>query len=125
MDENLAILQNQAIHAALSANWEEAVKLNQQIIGIEPKNTDALNRLARAFFELGNNSSSKKYYEEVCLLEQHFVKDPGQTVGQVIASYIGKLGENITVRRFIRFKLGDTAKEEGTGNREQGTASKE
>jgi elongation factor Ts len=50
----------------------------------------------------------EKFYEEVCLLEQHFVKDPGQTVGQVVASAIGKLGENITVRRFSRFKVGET-----------------
>ena len=50
----------------------------------------------------------EKFYEEVCLLEQHFIKDPSQTVGQVIASKIGKLGENITVRRFTRFKVGDT-----------------
>ena len=49
-----------------------------------------------------------KFYEEVCLLEQHFVKDPGQTVGQVVANCIGKLGENITVRRFSRFKVGET-----------------
>ncbi len=65
----------------------------------------------------------EKFYEEVCLLEQHFIKDPGQTVGQVVASCIGKLGENIHVRRFVRFKVGDTAnREEGTGNREQGEA---
>lgn len=50
----------------------------------------------------------EKFYEEVCLLEQHFVKDPGQTVGQVVASCVGKLGENITVRRFSRFKVGET-----------------
>lgn len=49
----------------------------------------------------------EKFYEEVCLLEQHFVKDPGQTVGQVVASHVGKLGENISVRRFIRFKVGE------------------
>jgi elongation factor Ts len=49
----------------------------------------------------------EKFYEEVCLLEQHFVKDPGQTVGQVVASCIGKLGENISVRRFSRFKVGE------------------
>src|SRR3989304_4123434 len=49
----------------------------------------------------------EKFYEEVCLLEQHFIKDPSQTVGQLIASKIGKLGENITVRRFTRFKVGD------------------
>ena len=51
----------------------------------------------------------EKFYEEVCLLEQHFIKDPGQTVGQVVATVIGKLGENIKLRRFVRFKLGDTA----------------
>jgi elongation factor Ts len=51
----------------------------------------------------------EKFYEEVCLLEQHFVKDPGQTVGQVVASYIGKLGENISVRRFSRFKVGESS----------------
>ncbi|MBI3933201.1 MAG: translation elongation factor Ts [Acidobacteria bacterium] len=50
----------------------------------------------------------EKFYEEVCLLDQHFVKDPSQTVGQVVASAIGKLGENITVKRFVRFKVGDT-----------------
>jgi elongation factor Ts len=49
----------------------------------------------------------EKFYEEVCLLEQHFVKDPGQTVGQFVASHVGKLGENISVRRFIRFKVGE------------------
>ncbi|MBI4459992.1 MAG: translation elongation factor Ts [Acidobacteria bacterium] len=51
----------------------------------------------------------EKFYEEVCLLEQHYVKDPGQTVHQVVASAIGKLGENIAVRRFVRFKLGDSS----------------
>jgi elongation factor Ts len=50
----------------------------------------------------------EKFYEEVCLMEQHFIKDPGQNVSQVVASYIGKLGENIHVRRFVRFKVGDT-----------------
>jgi elongation factor Ts len=49
----------------------------------------------------------EKYYEEACLLEQHFIKDPSQTVAQVVAAAIGKLGENITVRRFVRFKVGE------------------
>ena len=51
----------------------------------------------------------EKFYEEVCLLEQHFIKDESQTVRQRVASAIGKLGENITVRRFVRFKVGDTS----------------
>ena len=48
-----------------------------------------------------------KFYEEVCLLDQPFVKEPGITVSQLIASKVGKLGENISVKRFARFKVGD------------------
>jgi elongation factor Ts len=50
-----------------------------------------------------------KFYEEICLLEQPFIKDNTMTVGQLIASKIAKTGENITVARFVRFKLGDSA----------------
>lgn len=48
-----------------------------------------------------------KFYEEVCLMDQPFVKEPGINIHQLIASKIGKLGENISVRRFARFKVGD------------------
>ena len=48
-----------------------------------------------------------KFYEEVCLYEQPFIKDQTMTVSQLIATTIGKLGENISVRRFARFKVGD------------------
>jgi len=48
-----------------------------------------------------------KFYEEVCLYEQPFIKDQTMTVSQLIASVIGKLGENISVKRFARFKVGD------------------
>ena len=48
-----------------------------------------------------------KFYEEVCLLDQPFVKEPGITITQLIASKVGKLGENSFVRRFARFKVGD------------------
>jgi elongation factor Ts len=48
-----------------------------------------------------------KFYEEVCLLEQPFIKDQTMTVHQLIASVVGKLGENISVRRYARFKVGD------------------
>jgi elongation factor Ts len=49
-----------------------------------------------------------KYYEEVCLYEQPFIKDNSVTVGQLIATRIAKVGENISVARFVRFKVGDT-----------------
>jgi elongation factor Ts len=48
-----------------------------------------------------------KFYEEVCLLDQPFIKDQAQTIAQIIATRVGKLGENISVRRFARFKVGD------------------
>jgi len=50
-----------------------------------------------------------KFYEEVCLLEQPFVKEATLTVGQLIKTKIAKLGENITVSRFTRYKVGDIA----------------
>lgn len=49
----------------------------------------------------------EKFYEEVCLLEQPFIKDQTVSIGQLIATKVGKLGENIAVRRFARFKVGD------------------
>jgi len=49
-----------------------------------------------------------KFYEEICLLEQPFVKENTVTVDQVIKTKIAKLGENITVSRFSRFKVGDS-----------------
>ncbi|HET9087990.1 MAG TPA: translation elongation factor Ts [Acidobacteriaceae bacterium] len=48
-----------------------------------------------------------KFYEEVCLLEQPFIKEQSVTIGQLIGQKVGKLGENLMVRRFARFKVGD------------------
>jgi elongation factor Ts len=50
-----------------------------------------------------------KFYEEICLLEQPFIREPSMSVNQLIGSVIGKLGENITVARFVRMKVGDTS----------------
>ena len=55
-----------------------------------------------------------KFYEEVCLMEQPFVKENTLSIGQLIKTKIAKLGENISVSRFTRFKVGDaTAAEPG------------
>lgn len=47
-----------------------------------------------------------KYYEQVCLLNQPFVKDPDVTVGKLTTDLVAKLGENIVIRRFARLELG-------------------
>jgi len=49
----------------------------------------------------------EKFFQEVCLLEQSFIRDPNKSVNDLITEYIAKLGENIVVRRFVRFQLGE------------------
>ena len=49
----------------------------------------------------------EKYYKEKCLLEQPFIKDMDKTVQELIHDYIARLGENITVRRFARYEVGE------------------
>jgi len=50
-----------------------------------------------------------KFYEEICLMEQPFVKEATLTMSQLVKTKIAKLGENISVSRFVRFKVGDAA----------------
>ena len=49
----------------------------------------------------------QKYYQEVCLLEQAFVKDAEKSVNDVLTEMVAKTGENITIKRFARFRLGE------------------
>ena len=49
----------------------------------------------------------EKFYEENCLYEQHYIRDESVTIGEMITQAIAKLGENISIRRFARFKVGE------------------
>ncbi len=51
----------------------------------------------------------EKFYEENCLYEQHYIKDESLTIGEMINQAIAKLGENISIRRFARFKVGEVS----------------
>lgn len=53
------------------------------------------------------NGRMRKWYEEVCLLEQPFIKEDSKTVGEVVADTISTIGENIKIRRFTRYVLGE------------------
>jgi elongation factor Ts len=55
------------------------------------------------------NGKMEKFYEENCLYEQHYIKDESVTIGEMINNAIAKLGENISVRRFVRFKVGEVS----------------
>ncbi len=48
-----------------------------------------------------------KYYKEICLLEQPFVKNPDVTVGELLTEKISKIGENLNIRRFTRYEVGE------------------
>ncbi len=49
----------------------------------------------------------EKFYKDVCLMSQQYVKDPQKTITEVLKETIGKIGENIQIRRFVRFKIGE------------------
>lgn len=49
----------------------------------------------------------EKYYKEICLLDQPYIKDPDQSISDLITAKIAKIGENISVRRFVRYQLGE------------------
>src|SRR6266567_3879671 len=55
------------------------------------------------------NGKMEKFYEENCLYEQHYIKDESVTIGEMITQAIAKLGENISIRRFARFKVGEVS----------------
>jgi elongation factor Ts len=55
------------------------------------------------------NGKMEKFYEENCLYEQHYIKDESVTIGEMINQAIVKLGENLAIRRFVRFKVGEVS----------------
>ena len=81
----------------------EAYEREKDIYRAQAKATGKPDHVAEKIVEV----KMGKFYEEVCLYEQPFIKDQTISVSQLIASRIGKLGENISVRRFARFKVGD------------------
>jgi elongation factor Ts len=56
----------------------------------------------------------ESFYQMACLYDQAFVKEPSQTVEQLINTAVGKIGENIRVRRFVRFKTGEGLEKRST-----------
>ena len=53
------------------------------------------------------NGRIEKYFEEVCLLDQKFIKNPDVTIEELLNEKISKIGENLKIRRFARFELGE------------------
>lgn len=97
MDDLSCVLHHQAIAAALSANWELAIKLNQEILESDPENIDALNRLARSYFELGEIKLAKKYYAK------SLKSDP---YNQIASKFLKRI-ETFSKKAGKKFKVGE------------------
>lgn len=81
---------------------EEAIVREKNIYEVQAKEGGKPEKIVERIVQ----GKLEKFFQDVCLLEQPFVKDPDVSVNQRIASTIAKLGENIVVRRFQRFQLG-------------------
>lgn len=93
-----------------------------EYVSIDDVATEERERIAAEFTEKAKNEGKpaemvekivegqvKKYFAEKCLLDQPYIKNPDQTVGEYLKENIAKLGENIVVRRFERMALGEVA----------------
>ena len=83
----------------------DAVEKERAIYLEQAKNEGKPEHIAEKIVE----GRMEKFYQENCLLEQVFVKNPDQTVGELVTELTAKIGEKITVRRFERFVLGEDA----------------
>lgn len=70
-DSSTSNLQRQAIQAALNCDWAQALEINQELIKLEPTNIECMNRMAKAYFELGKYSDAKNIYEEVLKIDPY------------------------------------------------------
>lgn len=82
---------------------EETIAREKEVLAAQAANEGKPEKIIQKMVE----GRIEKYYKEVCLLEQPFIKDPDKTVSQLLTESISKIGENISVRRFARFELGE------------------
>jgi elongation factor Ts len=108
-----------AMHiAAASPQWVSSSEVPAEVVAKEKEISMA--QLANSgkpakILEQIAEGKIKKFYEDTCLLNQVFVKDPNKTIEQLLKETIGALGENMGIRRFARFTLGEGMKEEAAG----------
>src|SRR6202045_412072 len=102
-----------AMHiAALDTRYVRREEVTQEILDREREIYKAQARATgkpEPVIEKIVNGKMEKFYEENCLYEQHFIKDESVTVGELVSQMIHKLGENISIRRYVRFKVGESA----------------
>ena len=81
----------------------ENLEKEREILLVQAKNEGKPEAIAEKMVE----GRIKKYYKDVCLMEQDFVKDPSKTIADLITEATLKIGEKITIRRFVRYEMGE------------------
>src|SRR4051812_44543438 len=100
--------------AAASPQWVRSDEIPADVIAKEKEIAVAQMQASgkpAAVLEKIAEGKVKKFYEDTCLMNQAFVKDPNKNIEQLLKETIAALGENITIRRFARFVLGEGLKE--------------
>src|ERR1700719_895549 len=112
-DDFQRLCHDVAMHiAALDTRYVRREEVTQEILDREREIYKAQARATgkpEPVIEKIVNGKMEKFYEENCLYEQHFIKDESVTVGELVNQMIHKLGENISIRRYVRFKVGESA----------------
>jgi len=85
----------------------EALEKEREIAGAQAKNDPKNANKPEQVIEKIVEGRLNKFYEEVVLLDQPFIKDPAKTVGELVTEKIAKTGEKVTIRRFARYKMGE------------------
>jgi elongation factor Ts len=82
---------------------EEEIAHEREVLTVQAKNEGKPDHIAAKIVE----GRLEKYYEQVCLLDQDFIKDPDKKIKDLLSEKIAKIGENIKIRRFVRFEVGE------------------
>jgi elongation factor Ts len=113
-DDFKAMAKDIAMHiAATNPTYVSPEQIPEDVLSAEKeiyKSQAAAEKKPEKIWDKIIQGKLKKYYEEVCLLDQKFIKNPDISVGTLINNLIAKTGENIVVRRFARFQLGEELK---------------
>ncbi len=82
---------------------QETIDAEKSVLEIQARNDGKPEKVIEKIV----NGRIEKFYKDICLLEQLYIRDSEKTVQDLVSEYIAKLGENIVVNRFCRFKLGE------------------
>ena len=112
-DDFQGLAREVAMHiAAASPQYVRREEIPADIIerekGIYRAQVEGQNKPAQVIDKIVEGKLSS-FYEQVCLVDQPSIRDPKLTIGQAVQAAIAKLGENISIARFVRFKLGESA----------------